>query len=77
MCPYVNMIGLSMLDVDFSISAALKTYAASFAALHVCKQYRILHERKINTNALHSFRFRNKIFPPNLIHFQLSPKKES
>lgn len=45
MCPNVNMIGLLMLDVDFSISTALKTYAAPFAALHVYKQYSILHER--------------------------------
>lgn len=45
MCPNVNMIGLLILDVDFSISTALKTYAAPFAALHVYKQYSILHER--------------------------------
>lgn len=45
MRPYVNMIGLLMLDVDFSISAAVKTYEATFAALHVYKQYSILHKR--------------------------------
>lgn len=43
MSPYANLIGLLMLDVDFSISAVLK---APFAALRVYK-YSISHEKTL------------------------------